>query len=115
MLEALWAVTFASASHRDERAGIVVLETGRVLGGDNQFVYTGDYAVRPGGSLIEARVRVRKHFNWPEGISIFGHRDNFELAMTGKSAKSDMTMRGHIVGEPNATIVISFRRVAELP
>jgi len=48
MLEAMWAVTFASnvrvgpAPDANMGGGIVVLETGRVLGGDLGMTYVGD-------------------------------------------------------------------------
>lgn len=38
MLEALWSVEFVSNTD-GEGAGVAVLETGRILGGDGQYYY----------------------------------------------------------------------------
>ena len=37
MLEAMWGVEFGS--NQDGGYGVVILETGRILGGDSSFIY----------------------------------------------------------------------------
>ena len=114
MLEALWAVTFSSPSHRDAGTGVAVLETGRVLGGDNQYVYVGSYKTRPDG-VTEAQVHVKRHTSMPGAVSLFGPIQAFDLALTGKGAADKFIMQGHMVQQPTAAIAIHFRRIAELP
>lgn len=121
MLEAMWAVTFASnvrvglAPDANMGGGIVVLETGRVLGGDLGMTYVGDYKVTPDGKQVTAKVRVRRYRNIPGHQSVFGPLDLFELDLHGIPAREVMIMEGNIVGHPDKRIHISFHRLEELP
>lgn len=58
MIEGLWIVQYVGLSGSD--AGIVVFVSGKVLGGDNGFVYTGNYTETEVG--LSARIDVH-NFN----------------------------------------------------
>lgn len=60
-VEGLWCFQTASVDAPDQFVfgGVVVLESGRVLGGDSAFAFIGDYAVKE--SQIIAKVR---SFQW---------------------------------------------------
>jgi len=112
MLEALWSVEFSS-NVNDFGAGIVVLETGRVLGGDNQYTYVGSYKINPTGEEISADV-VISHYAGP-GLSIFGPAKQFQVRLSGQPQRDRFTMRGQVAGRPDLLVEARFVRRSELP
>lgn len=115
MLEALWSVEFFNPNGGiSTGAGMVVLETGRILGGDSMYYYVGDYSVD--GKKVTAKVRVT-HYNWLP-LSIFGNLTEFFLDLSGEidqNSPKSFFLHGNISGQPNNQIVIKFTRRAELP
>ncbi len=67
-IEALWTVEFIS-NLQVFGSGVVVLETGRVFGGDAQYYYLGDFDVKHGED-VSVNVKIT-HFAGA-GYSIFG-------------------------------------------
>jgi hypothetical protein len=113
-VEALWSVAFQS-SDGWIGAGVVVLETERVLGGDGSFTYIGKYSIASG--VVRARVDV-KRYNDMATTSVFPGLSEFTLNVEGKfdrDAPNRMICSGSIVDQPNRQIVIEFTRRAELP
>ena len=111
MLEALWSVEFLS-NLQGFGAGVAVLETGRVLGGDSQYTYIGSYSTNPSG-ILNSTVKVSHYFGPPH--SIFGAAKEFNLILSGTPAHSSFEMRGHVENNPQLQITIRFTRRAELP
>lgn len=110
MLEALWSVEFQSNVH-GFGAGVAVIETGRILGGDGQFIYVGSYKVT--NDTIHADLTIT-HYAGPM-ISVFGQAKQFGLSLSGQPAQNKFTMQGHVAGQPNLKIGIQLTRRAELP
>jgi len=111
MIEALWSVEFFS-NNQGFGAGVAVLETGRILGGDGQYTYVGSYHVDPGG-IGQARVKVSHYAGGPH--SIFGPAKEFTLVLTGRPEHAGFEMRGSIEGKAQLQTNIRFTRRAELP
>lgn len=111
MIEALWSVEFVSNA-QDFGAGVVVLETGRVLGGDNQYTYIGTYKIDPLGK-VEADVTIDHYAGL--GHSIFGPAKRIRFNLEGKPEYDAFTMSGSVAGLPNLAVAIRFTRRAELP
>ena len=110
MLEALWSVEFVS-NVQGFGSGIVVLETGRVLGGDAQYFYVGSYVVE--GGTIKATVTIN-HYSGPPN-TIFGQANSVTLNFSGKPARDQFELQGSVAGNPALTIGVRFTRRAELP
>ncbi|MGK0299052.1 MAG: hypothetical protein ACI9XC_002678 [Gammaproteobacteria bacterium] len=53
----IWSVTFSS--HILEFKGVLILEDGRILGGDENFIYSGRYKIKD--TEIKMKVRVKKY------------------------------------------------------
>jgi hypothetical protein len=53
-IEALWTVTFTS-NLGVGGAGVVIFETGRLFGGDPDYIYLGEYKVTPDGKKNQRR------------------------------------------------------------
>ena len=124
MIEAMYGVEFVSNVNHlqgnrgidDMGYGVVIFETGRILGGDSSYVYVGEYAID--NSILKVNVKVtndRKVLT-----SIFGNFDEFRL--TGQATIKD---RGYLIREfivygemmenPALKIAVKFTRRAELP
>lgn len=110
MLEALWSVEFVS-NVEGAGAGVAVLETGRVLGGDSSYFYVGTY--RMDGSDVRASLRVT-HYAGPPN-SIFGNAREFTLEVVGRPAHDSFLASGHVAENPALNIAIRLTRRAELP
>src|SRR6266849_2061177 len=82
-IEALWTVDFDTASGW-VNAGIVVLETGRIFGGDSQFYYLGHYALDR--QEISGTARVTQYI-----------RGQFPTAWGDNAQDFEVTLRGAIL------------------
>ena len=80
MLEALWSVHF-STPQGSFGSGIVVIDNGKILGGDASFLYVGWINVVE--DTVTAKLEVRKYADVPGIHSIIGP-DKFKLTLTGK-------------------------------
>ncbi len=110
MLEALWSVEFVS-NVQGAGAGVAVLESSKVLGGDSQYFYVGSFRVEAG--TVHAKVKVT-HYAGPSN-SIFGPLSESTLELTGKPARDQFELVGRVVENPNLLIGLRLKRRAELP
>ena len=111
MLEALWSVEFQS-SFGMHGTGIIVLETGRIFGGDSSMIYIGSYRTQNG--IIHADINVKKYAQVPGMASVVVF-DNFNLNVTGKPDQNNLVLTGYVVEDRSRTITIRAIRRAELP
>lgn len=122
MLEALWSMNFTSNLGLIG-CGVVVIETGRILGGDSLMIYIGDYEFK--NDIMSARIHVKKYADIPSNadispnigsVSVMG-LDDFNLNVKGSlSTDSEtLTLEGHVVGNPSLKITINATRRANLP
>ena len=110
MLEAMYGLEFVSNSN-DGGYGVVVLETGRVFGGDSSFVYIGSYKVENG--VLKAEVKCTNDRELMR--SIFGDIKEFNLRLEGKPHRDEFILQGHMIENPSMRIGVKFTRRAELP
>ncbi|GMV60123.1 MAG: hypothetical protein AMXMBFR72_32160 [Betaproteobacteria bacterium] len=110
MLEALWSVEFVS-NLQGVGAGVAVLETGRILGGDGQYYYVGSYRVENGTAFAEVEVT---HYSGPPS-SIFGLAKKFTLSLSGRPDRERFELHGNVVESPQLRIGLRLTRRAELP
>lgn len=109
MVEGLWIVQYEGVQGGD--GGVVVLMKGRVLGGDNAFVYTGTYKVDEG--TLHARVLVRNFA--PNVPSVLGVQGDFELALKGTVGEQIIKASGALINQEGAGMVMKLTKVSELP
>jgi hypothetical protein len=110
MLEALWSVEFVS-NLKMFGAGVVVLETGRVFGGDSAYYYLGTCQVK--NDIFKAEIKVIHYAG--QAFSIFGPLDKFNLKLSGKIQEPIMELRGFLVENPQMKILIRLTKRADLP
>lgn len=109
-IEALWSAQFGS-DQQLYGAGVMVLETNRVLGGDGQYFYVGEYMVS--GGQIHTTIHVTHYAGMAE--SIFGLRDQFNVRLTGKVSDQSLSLNGELVEDPDIKMRAILTRRAELP
>ena len=114
MLEAVWSVKFRTQN--DSGAGVVVLDSGKVYGGDSQYLYVGNYRAKNDPPIVEATILVRKYNTIPGFASVFGALDKFTLSLSGPIARQAITLQGHLIDPATGqTMVLDLTRQEELP
>jgi hypothetical protein len=108
-LEALWSVRFSS-NMGIHGGGVVVIENGKILGGETGYTYIG--SMRADRERVIARMKVSKYM--AEAAPIFG-MDHFEMELTGRPHESQIRFDGFVVGSPQHDISIDLVRRVELP
>jgi hypothetical protein len=109
MLEAMYGIEFVS-NNNDGGYGVVIFETGRILGGDSSFVYVGSYEVK--NCLVYADIKCTNDRNLQ---SIFGDIEEFNLHLEGKPEHDEFIIQGHMIENPSMKIGVKLTRRAELP
>ena len=110
MIEALYGIEFLS-NEGNGGHGVVVLETGRILGGDSSFVFVENYEVNNG--TITADVKCTNDRQTLQ--SIFGDINEFNLHLEGTTNHNEFVLQGHMVENPSMQISVKLTRRAELP
>jgi hypothetical protein len=95
----LWTVEFISTFNRAGQ-GVLVMNGGRLLGGDAGYYYSGTYKVR--GTRIEGNVNIIRYD--PTHFSVFGDIDHFTLSFTGDIDDYHFTAAATIPTKPEFQI-----------
>ena len=117
-LEALWSIQFEVPNIERWGGGVVVFETGRILGGDSSFYYIGDYSVD--NKIIQGRVEVKRHNDMLEAV-IPGFEDGAYFYKGVIKSDDSITMAGipeMLVGKPEGDklqVTIVCKRICDLP
>jgi hypothetical protein len=109
MPEALWSLEFES-SLGDHGAGVVVLDTERLFGGDAQYFYVGNYKVED--HVLEADVVVQHYAGLP--FLVFGPSEVHKVTLKGEITAPIMILNGHLANDPNRTFSVKCTKRAKL-
>lgn len=112
-LEALWTVDPIVGVTQGFR-GVVVLDTGRILGGDHGSVWVGHWRFENG--TVPIRVKVKYYA--ADTISLFDRslrEVDLEGVLTPSADHKVISGNLHVVGQPNMSVALTLKRVAELP
>ena len=112
MVEALWSAEFRLPNGSNFGAGIVVLETGRILGGDSSFTYIGEYSIKDG--QVSGFIRSQK-FSHSINLPSISGLDDSVIKISGMAGEKKMTLIGKIDVLPGFILEIDLTRRAELP
>lgn len=118
-VEGMWVLLSNAVPELEELnvtdgGGILVLETGRIFGGDSVMAHTGEYTVE--GARITAKVR---SWNWNNvrGQNVFGlttpidHNVNFSGEIHNSQIFGEMSSDQ----APGHRLKVYLRKIAELP
>ncbi|HVJ40016.1 MAG TPA: GrlR family regulatory protein [Dongiaceae bacterium] len=110
-LEALWTMQYRDAGGW-QSGGVVVLETGRLFGGDSSFYFIGGYNMA--GDKLTAKAAV-EHYDG-SNFSAFG------VPLKSFSVEGEFTRKGNLMegyfwqpGNPSLRLPILLTRRADLP
>jgi hypothetical protein len=95
----------------DQGAGVVVLETDRLFGGDAQYFYIGRYKIE--NHILEAEVVVQHYAGLP--FSIFGPSEIHKIILKGEITFPVMILNGHLANDPKRTFYVKCIKRADLP
>jgi hypothetical protein len=91
--------------------GIVVVDGGRIHGGDLDHVYSGKYSLTD--NEFSARLDVSNHSG--NFSSVLGHLAQYRLTLNGKVKKQqDITCRGKVEGRPDLVIQVNLHKLSPL-
>ena len=114
-IEALWTVKFGDPNAPTEarNGGVVVLEAGRMFGGDSAYAYVGHYEVQ--GKAVRGTLRIIRHIDDPDFIDIWeiGERE-FAISFEGDRL-NESTIVAILMREGGAPVGCILTRIAELP
>jgi hypothetical protein len=91
-------------------AGVVVLQDGRLRGGDAGLFYLGTF--ERNGSEFTAQVVTGRHTQYPGVISVFG-KDNVHISLKGQSNGEGGLMQGTAVEAPGVKFTAKLSRIAD--
>lgn len=107
MIEALWTMKFGRYGVQ-EGAGIMVLDAGRIFGGDSGFSFVGTYTVQD--EKLTAKVHVKRHSQF--SVNIF-EINEFDLVISGVAEAKQLRLLGEVAGQPGAVVQILAMRDSE--
>lgn len=117
MLEGLWVAKFVAPNvpGMELNGGVVVIESGRLLGGDSGYVYIGQ--LQPAQSGWAISMKIVRHD--PSIISVFGDLDEYLLSGVAVKAHDQAGAEALLVqlsmaGMP-IQLTVELKKVAELP
>ncbi|HVI05890.1 MAG TPA: GrlR family regulatory protein [Sphingomicrobium sp.] len=114
-IEALWAVRFGQAGNPNLglNGGVVVLESGRMFGGDTFYAYTGSYEMN--GGTVAGQLHAVRHFHQPGTQSAWGTQEpEFDVQFTA-NPNQDFTVANGTLSKDGVQLGVRLLRVAELP
>ena len=97
----LWTIEFISTENRSGR-GVLVLNDGRLLGGDEGYYYSGQYQIA--GIKIQGTVNVIR-FD-PTTLSVIGNIDRFALQFSGEINDYNFTLAASVINNSQSQIKI---------
>jgi len=109
MFNGLWTIEFISTMNRFG-AGVLVLDNGRLLGGDNGYYYLGNYEVKDNN--IQGKVAITR-FN-KNIISVFGDVDQFSLSFAGQIKPDSVEAVASFDNKPDLKIRIICKKKVDL-
>ena len=91
-------------------AGSVVFDTGRVYGGDAQYLYSGKCKVE--GDVLHADIEVTHFAGQP--YTVFGPAKQIHLKLAGQITQPVMDLYGYPLEDPSQRILVRCRKQEEL-
>lgn len=108
MRDGLYCVVFSTQI--GQGAGVVVLQAGRLWGGDSSMYYVGSYKVE--GGAFTASVRVGKHTDSPGTRSVLGV-DKGNLSLSGTFTDDSVQTDGTVAEMPNVSFRAALQRLCD--
>lgn len=104
-----WILRFGmfGAPDHETRGGVIAIRPGRIVGGDSNFVYAGEWALA--GTELTASIEIVRHGTDPYLCTLFGtDEDSYQIDCIAEAITPDL-FEGRIrrCGFPDARIVLA--------
>ena len=109
MKNGLYKVSFKT--QLGEGAGVVVLDNGKIRGGDSRMFYTGTY--NESASTFAGSVVTAKHSDAAGAPSIFGLDGGVHMCIKGRSTDTSVEMTGMAREAPGVTFEAKLTLLSE--
>lgn len=109
MISGIYFVEFR-ANNNDTGQGLVVIDNGKINGGDHSYLYRGRLDIY--GEELKAAISV-SHYRG-ELDSVMGALKNYTLNLSGKLIGDNFDVSGGIPNIPNVSIRILGKKVSDL-
>lgn len=111
-VEALWTVEIPDAKGGWINGGVVVLETGRIFGGDSFYYFLGSYDVC--GGSVSGTLNVT-HYNGPQSTTWGDYAAKLSVKFNMKVEETVATGTGERLDKPGMRLPIRLTKRADLP
>lgn len=117
--EGMWALSSAAVQANHVGFGIIVLESGRVFGGDGGYYFLGEYAHIYGE--FSGRIRVRNYVDFEligqQQENVFGMKGVVDYVVLVKGQLADGEFVGSMQIENGSDTQLPFlmRKISDLP
>jgi T3SS negative regulator,GrlR len=109
-VDALWTIEFETAS-RWTNGGVVVLDAGRIFGGDSQYYFQGTYRFAAGGLTADIHV---SHYHGAVQTAFGDAAREFDVKIEADVAKDGQDVFGSATRGGFPTIHLRMKRRAAL-
>ena len=104
-IEGLWVIEFSIDLTEWQNGGILVLETQKILGGDSQYYYVGEYRIFEGKLIANARIQ---HHSGPPHTAFGDSSKDFNITLEGAKIGQNNDIEGLLARE-NFPYKLHFR------
>lgn len=106
MRNGLYKVAFSYAGNSG--TGVIVLQDGKVRGGDTSFAYVGDIDHQGEGAV--GLINISRH---SEGLpNVFGI-DSYQLTVSAKASDTHLKGTAETLAAPGATLIVEMTLIVE--
>jgi len=109
MLNGFWTVTFHT--NVDAGAGVIVVNNGKVVGGDTSFTYIGPITHDSNGS-VTGELQVSRHSKFLPPVA--PGLENYALTLSGTASAESFDLIGKVKGQESAQMMIKGKRIASI-
>lgn len=106
----IYWVDFRAMSGNLGTGGLVMVESGRIHGGDTNYLYRGKYSADI--AKVSAEVEISDYTG--KSTSVFGPLKNFKLLLTGSAEGDSFEFTGYVAGQPHFGLIAKGRKIADL-
>lgn len=117
--EGMWGFLSGSAENPALMVdgGIIVLETGRLFGGDSVMAYVGEYKVEHGNRIVGTAKSWQWNVHYEGQVSVFGNpaTEGNHVEFFGEFSGDMINGTLWPVMSPDLAVLFAMKKVADLP
>jgi len=108
--DGIWSVELTGERGEHRPGGVLVLQRGRLLGGDSRYLYTGECELRE--AHVECLLEAKLYSGRPS--SLLGGQERVQLRLSGNLFGREMYLQGKVLSEPSKIIYVRLVKRMQL-